>query len=58
MASRFEISGNDYTPKDTVSCGLLFFDADGVRASENHFRNNERNQCNVGKGGGGFNPNP
>jgi len=52
-----EISGNDYTPKDTVSCGLLFFDADGGRAAENHFRNNERNQCNVGKGGGGFNPN-
>jgi len=50
-----EISGNDYTPKDTVSCGLLFFDADGVKASQNTYRDNERNVCNVGKGGGNFN---
>ena len=37
---------------------LLYFDADGVRASENFFHGNERNLCNFGKGGGTFNPNP
>ena len=50
-----EISGNDYTPKDTVACGLLFFDADSVKASQNTYRDNERNVCNVGKGSGNFN---
>jgi hypothetical protein len=52
------VSGNNYTPQDTVACGLLFFQADGVRASKNTLFNNERDQCNFGKGGGTFNPNP
>lgn len=47
-----EISGNDYTPKDWVACGILYFDADGVRADRNKFRDNERNVCNFGRGGG------
>ncbi len=50
------VSGNDYTPESFVSCGLLFFDADGVRASRNDLTGNERDLCNFGRGGGTFNP--
>lgn len=53
-----QVSGNDYTPKSWLSCGLLMFDADGVRASQNHYANNERNVCVFGRGGGEFNPEP
>ena len=53
-----QVSGNDYTPHDTISCGLLMFDTDGVRASQNHYANNERNMCVFGRGGGQFNPEP
>jgi hypothetical protein len=53
-----QVSGNDYTPKSFVSCGLLMFDADGVRASQNHYASNERNVCVFGRGGGKFNPEP
>lgn len=52
------VSGNDYTPKSYVACGLLLYQADGVRASANAYFGNEQNVCNVGKGGGQFNPNP
>jgi hypothetical protein len=52
------ISGNDYTPKSFVSCGLLMFDADGVRAFQNHYGDNERNACVFGRGGGEYNPEP
>jgi hypothetical protein len=52
------VSGNNYTPQDTVACGLLFFDADGVRQSKNTLFNNERDVCNFGRGGGSFNPAP
>lgn len=44
-------SGNSYTGPD-VACGLLFFDANGVKASSNDLFANERDQCNFGKGGG------
>lgn len=47
-----EVAGNDYTPKSYVSCGILFFEADGVRAHTNKFGRNERNLCNFGKGEG------
>jgi hypothetical protein len=53
-----QVSGNDYTPRSFVSCGLLIFDADGVRASQNHYASNERNVCVFGRGGGEFNPEP
>lgn len=46
------ISGNDYTPRDFVACGLLVFEASGVGANRNHYRDNERNFCNFGRGGG------
>jgi hypothetical protein len=48
-------SGNFYTGPD-VACGLLLFDADGVKASKNNLFNNERNNCNFGKGGGNVTP--
>ena len=44
-------SRNNYTPKDTLACGFLIYQADGVNASSNNWFNNERNQCNFGKGG-------
>ena len=46
------ISGNDYTPKSFVACGVLVFEADGVRIRENKYADNERNLCNFGRGGG------
>ena len=52
------VSGNDYTPKSYVACGLLIYQADGVRGSSNTYFGNERDVCNFGKGGGQFNPNP
>ncbi|MBI2776634.1 MAG: right-handed parallel beta-helix repeat-containing protein [Chloroflexi bacterium] len=52
------VSRNTYTPADTIACGLLIYQADGVKASSNSLFDNERNQCNFGKGGGSFNPAP
>jgi hypothetical protein len=49
------VSGNFYTPKDTVACGLLFIDANGVKQQSNSFVDNEMNLCNVGRGGGNTN---
>jgi hypothetical protein len=50
------VTGNRYTPKRWVACGLLYYRANGVRASRNHLRGNELNVCNVGRGGGRFQP--
>jgi hypothetical protein len=47
---------NNYTPTSFVACGFLIYQAKGVSASNNTFFNNERNQCNFGKGGGTFKP--
>ena len=49
-------SGNSYTPTSDIACGFLIYQAGGVNASSNNFFNNERNQCNFGKGGGTFKP--
>jgi hypothetical protein len=49
-------SGNWYTPASYIACGFLLYQAGGVTASSNNFFNNERNQCNFGKGGGTFKP--
>ncbi len=54
---RNTVTGNSYTGPD-VACGLLLFEADGVKSSKNAFSANERDNCNFGKGGGQFNPNP
>ena len=51
------VSGNFYTGPDWVSCGLLFYQAGGVKASANNLFSNQVNQCNAGKGGGKFNSN-
>lgn len=50
------VSGNVYTPKSFIACGVLLYEADGVRSSSNDLYANERNQCNFGKGGGTYNP--
>jgi hypothetical protein len=49
------VSGNSYTGPD-VACGVLMFQADGVKSSKNTLFDNERDNCNFGKGGGNFNP--
>ena len=49
------VSGNSYTGPD-VACGLLLFQADGVKASANNLFINDRDLCNFGKGGGKLNP--
>jgi parallel beta helix pectate lyase-like protein len=46
------VSGNDYTPAGTTSCGILLFDAAGVKVQDNKYVANETNMCNAGKGGG------
>ncbi len=50
------VSGNYYTPTDTVACGLLFFEATGVKQQANSLFANEVNLCNFGRGGGKNNP--
>ena len=50
------VSGNWYTPKAFVACGLLFIQAGGVKQSGNNLFNNEVNLCNAGRGGGNFKP--
>jgi hypothetical protein len=50
------VSGNWYTPTPVVACGLLFFQAGGVKQSGNNLFNNEVNLCNAGRGGGNFKP--
>ena len=49
------ISSNWYTPKSYISCGLLMYDANGVKQKDNIFISNERNLCNFMRGGGNFN---
>lgn len=46
------ITGHDYTPEAWSACGLLLYEADGVKASKNKYSGNEVNMCDVGKGGG------
>jgi hypothetical protein len=53
------VSGNDYTPTDWLACGLLFFEASGVKAAKNSYSGNEKDLCNFGgRGGGTFNAAP
>lgn len=51
------VSGNWYTPDSDIACGVLFFQANGVKASSNTLFGNERDNCNFGKGGGHLAPN-
>jgi CSLREA domain-containing protein len=50
------VSGNWYTPTPVVACGLLFFQAGGVKQQGNTLFNNEINLCNAGRGGGNYKP--
>jgi len=50
------VSGNDYTPQSFVGCGLLFFDAQGVKQRKNALSDNEKDVCNFGRGGGQYIP--
>ena len=48
------IADNWYTGSaDAISCGLLLFEADGVKQKRNVFVANQQDLCNVGRGGGG-----
>jgi len=46
------VSENDFTPDTFTSCGILLFEAAGVKVQQNTYRDNETNLCNFGKGGG------
>jgi hypothetical protein len=49
------VSGNWYTPATVTACGLLFYQADGVKQKANNLFDNQTNLCNAGRGGGNFN---
>jgi hypothetical protein len=57
LVSGNSVSGNDYTPSSDVACGLLLFEANGVKQQSNDLFSNERNLCNAGRGGGNVSPN-
>jgi parallel beta helix pectate lyase-like protein len=50
------VSGNYYTPTSWTACGLLFYEATGVKQQANTLFANEVNLCNFGRGGGKGNP--
>jgi nitrous oxidase accessory protein NosD len=50
------VSGNWYSPPDTIACGLLLYQANGVKIQANTLFDNEVNFCNFGRGGGHFKP--
>ena len=52
VAENNTVTDNFYTGPD-LGCGLLFFDADGVKQKKNTFSGNEKDICNFGRGGGG-----
>jgi hypothetical protein len=50
------VSENWYTPAGTEACGLLLYQANGVKIQANTLFDNEVNFCNFGRGGGHFKP--
>jgi hypothetical protein len=48
------IRDHNYTPKGTVACGLLVFDANGVNDDQNVYLNNEKDKCTFAGRGGTF----
>jgi hypothetical protein len=50
------VSGNWYTGPTYTACGLLFYQAGGVKQSANTLFANQTNLCNAGRGGGNFKP--
>lgn len=49
------VSGHFYTPATVTACGLLFYQAGGVKQNSNTMFANQTNLCNAGRGGGNFN---
>jgi Right handed beta helix region len=56
LVSGNTVSGNWYTPKSDVACGLLFYQASGVKQQGNTLSDNEVDLCNAGRGGGHVSP--
>jgi hypothetical protein len=50
------VTGNWYTGSSWTACGLLFYNANGVKQSANTMSGNQMNLCNVGRGGGNVKP--
>ncbi|HEX3283996.1 MAG TPA: hypothetical protein VHT50_04870 [Mycobacterium sp.] len=50
------VSLNWYTPAGTEACGLLLYQANGVKQQMNNLFDNEVNFCNFGRGGGHVSP--
>jgi hypothetical protein len=50
------VSRNWYTPAGTEACGLLIYQATGVKQQMNNLFDNEVNFCNFGRGGGNTRP--
>jgi hypothetical protein len=50
------VSGNNYTPSAWLACGVLLYEAGGVKLQATTYGGNERDLCNVGRGGGRFQP--
>jgi parallel beta-helix repeat protein len=46
------VSNNWYTGASYTACGLLFYQAGGVKQNANNLFNNQTNFCNFGRGGG------
>jgi len=46
------VSGHFYTPATVTSCGILLYQAAGVKVQQNQYFANQTNMCNAGKGGG------
>jgi hypothetical protein len=46
------VSNNWYTGATYTACGLLFYQAGGVKQNANNLFNNQTNFCNFGRGGG------
>jgi hypothetical protein len=46
------VSANWYTGPTYTACGLLFYQAGGVKQNANNLFNNQTNFCNFGRGGG------
>ena len=50
------VSGNWYTGPTYTACGLLFYQAGGVKQQANSLFANQTNLCNAGRGGGTYTP--
>ena len=46
------VSNNWYTGANVTACGLLIYQAGGVKQNANNLFNNQTNFCNFGRGGG------